>query len=146
MRVASRVANSLLSCVTKSENSPIYDVRLAVVELNRFLSLLLCTAKNYILTSAHFPQVMINANSITIIFSPYHVGLRDYRVGDGPTRIRALGVVKELEKLGVMVHILKLLLVKDFEREIGRSFKLLRRTSKAVTDVYAKQSFPLVLL
>jgi arginase len=87
----------------------------------------------------------MGANSITIIFSPYHVGLRDHRVGDGPNRIRALGVFQELEKLGVATHILELPPVDDFEGEIGRSFELLRRTSKAVTDVCANQSFPLVL-
>ncbi|EDU49827.1 SpeB Arginase agmatinase formimionoglutamate hydrolase arginase family [Pyrenophora tritici-repentis] len=87
----------------------------------------------------------MGANSITIIFSPYHVGLRDHRVGDGPNRIRALGVIQELEKLGVTVHVHELLPVDDHEGEIGRSFELLRRTSKAVTEVCAKQSFPLVL-
>lgn len=87
----------------------------------------------------------MGAKSITIIFSPYHVGLRDHRVGDGPNRIHALGVVHELEKLGVTIHFLELPPVDDFEGEIGRSFEILRRTSKAVMDVCAKQSFPLIL-
>lgn len=87
----------------------------------------------------------MGADSITIIFSPYHVGIRNHRVGDGPNRIRAVGVFEELEKLGVTVHFLELPSVDDFEGEIGRSFELLRRTSKAVIDVCAKQSFPLVL-
>jgi arginase len=87
----------------------------------------------------------MSATSITVVFSPYHVGLRDHRVGDGPNRIRALGVIEELEKLGVTVHFVELPPVDDFEGEIGRSFELLRRTSKAITDVCAKQSFPLIL-
>jgi len=87
----------------------------------------------------------MGATSITVVFSPYHVGLRDHRVGDGPNRIRALGVIEELEKLGVTVHFVELPPVDDFEGEIGRSFELLRRTSKAVTDVCATQSFPLIL-
>jgi len=74
----------------------------------------------------------MGASSITIIFSPYHVGLRDHH---GPHRIRALGVIEELEKLGVTVHVVELPPVHDFEGEIGRSFELLRRTSKAVTNV-----------
>ncbi|KAH7076870.1 hypothetical protein BKA63DRAFT_291848 [Paraphoma chrysanthemicola] len=87
----------------------------------------------------------MGAESITVIFSPYHVGLRDHRVGNGPHRIRAMGIVEELEKLGVTVHFIEVPPVYDFEGEIGRSFEILRRTSKAVTDVCAKQSFPLVL-
>ncbi|OAL05323.1 Arginase/deacetylase [Phaeosphaeriaceae sp. SRC1lsM3a] len=87
----------------------------------------------------------MRATSITIIFSPYHVGLRDHRVGDGPNRIRALGVIEELEKLGVTVHVHELPSVEEFEGEIGRSFELLRRTSTAVKDVCAMQSFPLIL-
>ncbi|KAH7386662.1 hypothetical protein DE146DRAFT_725696 [Phaeosphaeria sp. MPI-PUGE-AT-0046c] len=84
-------------------------------------------------------------NSVTIIFSPYHVGLRDHRVGNGPHRILAMGVVDQLEKLGLTVHFVELPPVDDFEGEIGRSFEILRRTSNAVKDVCAKQSFPLVL-
>lgn len=87
----------------------------------------------------------MSATSITIIFSPYHVGLRDHRVGDGPNRIYKMGVVKELEKLGVKVAFLELPPVDDFEGEIGRSFEILRRTSNAVKEVRANHSFPLVL-
>ena len=60
------------------------------------------------------------ATSLTIIFSPYHVGIRDHRVGDGPNRIRALGLVSSLEKLGIKVHIDEIPPVDDFEGEIGR--------------------------
>jgi arginase len=56
-----------------------------------------------------------------------------------------MGIIDQLEKLGVKVHFLELPPVDDFEGEIGRSFEILRRTSKAVTDVRAAQSFPLVL-
>ena len=85
------------------------------------------------------------ATSITCIFSPYHVGLRDHRVGDGPNRIRDMGVVRQLETLGVEVHWHEIPPVDDFEGEIGRSFEVLRRTSEAVSRAVAKQSFPLVL-
>jgi arginase len=75
------------------------------------------------------------ANGITIICSPYHVGIRDHRVGNGPNRIRSL------ENLGVNVKFPELAPVDEFEGEIGRSFELLRRLSKAVAD----NTFPLVL-
>lgn len=85
------------------------------------------------------------ATSITIIFSPYHVGLRDHRVGDGPNRIRSFGIVQRLEKLGVQVHWHEIPPVDDFEGEIGRSFEVLRRTSAAVAAARSVRSFPLVL-
>jgi arginase len=87
----------------------------------------------------------MHATSITIIFSPYHVGLRDHRVGDGPNRIRQLGLVERLQDLGLKVHIHEIPPVDDFEGEIGRSFELLRRTSLAVSNAQANNSFPLIL-
>jgi len=56
-----------------------------------------------------------------------------------------MGVVTELEKLGIEVHWREIAPVDDFEGEIGRSFEVLRRTSEAVSQAVAKQSFPLVL-
>ncbi|OJJ32627.1 hypothetical protein ASPWEDRAFT_42645 [Aspergillus wentii DTO 134E9] len=85
------------------------------------------------------------SSTIAIIFSPYHVGLRDHRVGNGPHRIRSLGIVKELEALGLTVNIHEIKPVDDFEGEIGRSFEILRRTSTAVSDAVANNSFPLIL-
>jgi arginase len=85
------------------------------------------------------------ATSITIIFSPYHVGLRDHRVGDGPNRIRQLGLIPQLESLEVQVRFYEIPPVDDFEGEIGRSFEILRRTSVAVSQARSNNSFPLVL-
>jgi len=85
------------------------------------------------------------AASITIIFSPYHVGLRNHRVGDGPNRIRALGLIPHLEALGITVHIDEIAPVDDFEGEIGRSFEVLRRTSLAVSKARDGNSFPFIL-
>ena len=87
----------------------------------------------------------MSARAITIILSPYHVGLRDHRVGNGPNRIRSLGVVKELERLGVRIELKEIDHVDDFEGEIGRSFEILRRTSTAVTEAVADNTFPLIL-
>ncbi|KAF2016824.1 Arginase/deacetylase [Aaosphaeria arxii CBS 175.79] len=87
----------------------------------------------------------MTASSITIIFSPYHVGLRDHRVGDGPNRICKLGLIPQLEELGVEIHFHEIGPVDDFEGEIGRSFEVLRRTSIAVSQARSQNSFPLVL-
>ncbi|PLB44939.1 arginase [Aspergillus steynii IBT 23096] len=85
------------------------------------------------------------AHGITIIFSPYHVGLRDHRVGNGPHRLRSLGLIPELEKLGVNITVTEIDRVDTFEGEIGRSFEILRRISKAVSDAVNNHTFPLIL-
>ncbi|KAH8433843.1 arginase family protein [Aspergillus melleus] len=87
----------------------------------------------------------MSTNGITIIFSPYHVGLRDHRVGNGPHRLRSIGLIQELEKLGINITITEIDRVDTFEGEIGRSFEILRRTSKAVTDAVNNNTFPLIL-
>ncbi|KAL1799642.1 hypothetical protein ACET3X_003679 [Alternaria dauci] len=61
------------------------------------------------------------ATSLTIIFSPYHVGIRDHRVGDGPNRIRALGLVSSLSELGIKAAIDEIPRVDDFEVSRARS-------------------------
>ncbi|RAH52986.1 arginase [Aspergillus piperis CBS 112811] len=85
------------------------------------------------------------ANAITIIFSPYHVGIRDHRVGNGPHRIRQHGIIQALEGLGVEVNLIELEPVDKFEGEIGRSFELLRRTSTTVTQAVENNTFPIIL-
>lgn len=84
-------------------------------------------------------------NAITIIFSPYHVGLRDHRVGNGPHQIFSQGLIPSLEKLGVKVHVHEIAPVDDFEGEIGRSFEIIRRTASAVAKAVSEKTFPLVL-
>lgn len=85
------------------------------------------------------------AQDITFIFSPYHVGLRDHRVGNGPHRMRSAGLVQKLESLGITVNFVEIGPVDDFEGEIGRSFEILRRISTAVRDTVSNNSFPLIL-
>jgi arginase len=85
------------------------------------------------------------AQSITIIFCPYHVGARDHRVGNGPHRIRQMGVIEQLQSLGVKVTLNEISPVDEFEGEIGRSFEIFRRISKAVSEARATNTFPLVL-
>ena len=91
--------------------------------------------------------------SVTIIFSPYHVGIRDHRVGDGPNRILKLGLVEELQKLKLDVTVREIEAIEeigelgrsDYEGDIGRSFEILRRTSIAVSEARKDGSFPLIL-
>jgi arginase len=53
--------------------------------------------------------------------------------------------VEEIRKLGVAVHEEEVAPVDEFEGEIGRSFEILRRTSKLVTQARDRGSFPIVL-
>lgn len=57
----------------------------------------------------------------------------------------SLGVVSQLESLGVPVKVVEIPHVNQFEGEIGRSFEVLRRISIAVSTARASQSFPLIL-
>lgn len=84
-------------------------------------------------------------SAINIIFSPYHVGLRDHRVGNGPHRLQTLGLTHELQTLGAKVILTEIDAVDTYEGEIGRSFELLRRISIAVTHAIQAGYFPLIL-
>lgn len=64
--------------------------------------------------------------SINIIYSPYHVGERNLRVGGGPDRILSFGIVNELEKLGYSVKIVEIQAVDEYEGAIGKSFEILK--------------------
>ncbi|KAB8238592.1 arginase family protein [Aspergillus alliaceus] len=64
--------------------------------------------------------------TISIIFSPYHVGLRDHRVGN------------EIQNLGVSVEFVEIEPVDDYEGEIGRRFEVMRRISKAISNSVTK--------
>lgn len=88
---------------------------------------------------------MTHFTSLTIIRSPYHTGLRDHRVGDGPNRITSRGIADRLGKLGIKIFTREIERVDTFEGEIGRSFEILARTSLAVSEAIATSSFPLVL-
>jgi arginase len=85
------------------------------------------------------------AKSITVISCPYHVGIRDVAVGNGPTALLEAGFIDAIRKEGVTVNQVELESVDEFEGEIGRLFELLRRTSKAVTRVVQEGGFPIVL-
>lgn len=85
------------------------------------------------------------SKSLTIIYSPYHVGIADHRVGRGPTRLLPL-LQKQLSSNGYAhLEIDCIHPVDDFEGEIGRSFELLRRHSTAVAKALRSGRFPVVL-
>ncbi|KAH7133303.1 hypothetical protein B0J13DRAFT_678351 [Dactylonectria estremocensis] len=88
---------------------------------------------------------MTPAKSITVISSPYHVGVKDVAVGAGPTALIKAGLIAALDGQGFGVEVVELEPVDDYEGEIGRLFELLRRTSITVTRAVDAGSFPIVL-
>lgn len=87
----------------------------------------------------------MTCQSITFIISPFHVGQYQHRVGNGPERILQWNLIPQIEELGVSTHLSEISPVDDFEGEIGRSFEILRRTSRLVSEAKAANSFPIVL-
>lgn len=88
---------------------------------------------------------MVFNKKVTVIFSPYHLGHRDHRVGNGPNRIKKLGILDELKSLELDIEFVEIERVDEFEGEIGRSFEVLRRISKEVSKCVSEDRFPLVL-
>lgn len=88
---------------------------------------------------------MAPAKSVTVISSPYHIGLRDVAVGGGPTALLKAGFVDAICKQGVTVHQIELDPVDELDGDISRVFELLRRTSKTVAQVVQEGSFPIIL-
>lgn len=83
--------------------------------------------------------------SITIISSPYHFGA-EVAVGGGPRALLAAGLRTALRALGVSVDEIEIPPADDtFEGEVGKSFELLRRTSRLVTDTMKRGSLPIIL-
>ncbi|KAH7153137.1 hypothetical protein EDB81DRAFT_882082 [Dactylonectria macrodidyma] len=88
---------------------------------------------------------MTPAKSITVISSPYHVGVKDVAVGAGPTTLIRAGLITTLASQGFDVEVVELEPVDEYEGEIGRLFELLRRTSITVSRAVDAGSFPIVL-
>ncbi|OAA79861.1 arginase [Akanthomyces lecanii RCEF 1005] len=83
-------------------------------------------------------------SSITIISVPYHVGMYGERVGEGPLRLLRHGLDQQVAKIAP-THYSDISHVDDFEGEIGKTFEVIRRVSKAVSQAVAANSFPLIL-
>lgn len=82
---------------------------------------------------------------LSLIFSPYHVGIRVKGPGAGPGFLRARGLAKSLQDLGLPIHEVEIDPVDDFEGDIGRSFEVIRRTAKLVAQARQENAFPIVL-
>ncbi|KAL4727325.1 hypothetical protein ACLX1H_006233 [Fusarium chlamydosporum] len=85
------------------------------------------------------------AKSVTVISCPYHVGIRNVAVANGPTKLLEAGFVAAIRKQGITVTQVEIEPVDEFEGEIGRLFELLRRTAKAVKRIVQEDGFPIVL-
>lgn len=84
--------------------------------------------------------------SITIISSPYHVGIPQVAVGAGPAHLKRRGLVSAVRKSGIKVGEVELSPVHEqFEGDIARSFELFRRTAISVRRAHEQASFPIVL-
>ncbi|KAM0255263.1 hypothetical protein ACHAQJ_005918 [Trichoderma viride] len=84
--------------------------------------------------------------SITVISSPYHVGIPGQAVARGPAFLKSRGIVNEIQKRKISVQEVEIPSVEgSFDGEIGRSFELFRRLSRSVREAHESHSFPLVL-
>ena len=72
--------------------------------------------------------------SVTLIYSPYHVGVLNHEVGAGPNRLRDHGILSALEYLNIDVKQAEVKPIGDAaEGDIGRYFEVLRQTSRLGT-------------
>ncbi|CAF9924633.1 hypothetical protein IMSHALPRED_006237 [Imshaugia aleurites] len=83
--------------------------------------------------------------SIALIIAPYHTGIHNHRVGAGPHRILAKGLLDRLHNLGYTFTFKEIDPVDDFEGEIGRSFEVIRRIASYVSEAVKHGSFPILL-
>ncbi len=83
--------------------------------------------------------------NLTIIESPYDSGLRDQRVGAGPTHLLESGLVSALEGVGHDVQLVRLDLGPGLHGEVGAGVELIRRISRATAEAVDKSRFPVVL-
>ncbi|KAK1657786.1 putative arginase [Colletotrichum godetiae] len=83
--------------------------------------------------------------SLSLILSPYHVGLHNKGPGAGPAFLKTSGLDSALRSLGLPLREIKVEPVDDHEGEIGRSFEVIKRTAKLVAQERRRGSFPIVL-
>jgi len=90
--------------------------------------------------------------SITIIVSPYHVGVRNIRVGRGPQALLNAGLIQNIKQTlpkEFALNVEEISSVQtvptEIEGDIGRSFAVLRYISEAVRKAVQEESWPLVL-
>ena len=84
-------------------------------------------------------------SSITLIISPYHVGVQGDAVGAGPIHLVQQGLASTLQAFGVDVREITVKPSMNADGDIGRSFEVIRQTAKLVTEARNASSFPIVL-
>jgi arginase len=94
---------------------------------------------------SYLPMSSAPLRSVSLIYSPYHVGVSNVGPGKGPNFLRSHGLAQAIKDLGVTVHELDIGPVDEFEGDIAKSFEILRKTSKAVTQEHNRRSFPIVV-
>jgi len=83
--------------------------------------------------------------SLSVIVSPFHVGIRGSKTGAGPLFLQQHGLIPALEELGLPVRRVEVEPVDETEDEVARSFEVLRRTARVVAQERRAGSFPVVL-
>ncbi len=79
-----------------------------------------------------------------VVVAPFNAGLRGDRVGKGPDRLLAAGLLDALRGGGAEPGLVGIGDVDSHEGEIGRSFEVMRRMPVAVADAVRSDRFPLV--
>lgn len=83
--------------------------------------------------------------NVELILVPYDTALRGWRMGAGPERLLAAGLVSRLESLGHAVSSSLVLSERDAPAEIGTAFELMGRVAQRVRAAREQGRFPLVL-
>jgi arginase len=83
--------------------------------------------------------------SISLIVSPFHCGARAIGPGAGPLFLQTQGLLPTLQQFGLPVHEFEIEPVDHLDGELAKSFEVIRRTSKLVSQARDKQSFPIIL-
>lgn len=88
----------------------------------------------------------LEKRSIMLVVVPYHAGIREHRVGAGPSRIMANNLVPRLEALDFAVSVHEISPVDDYyDGDIGRSMEMIVRIAKVVRDAVENLSFPIII-
>jgi arginase len=83
--------------------------------------------------------------NVDLLLVPYDTALRGWRMGAGPERLVAAGLVSRLEGLGYTVTSSVIEPERDVPAEIGTAFELMRAVAQRVREAVAGNRFPLVL-
>lgn len=86
-----------------------------------------------------------SVSTVSVIVAPFHAGVRCYRVGNGPYRLLAGGIIEALQATGAETVLVEIESVDASEGEIGRSFAVKRQVAAAVSAAVDAGQFPLIL-